>query len=102
MGTGQGSKPHMFPLEEKQKMIQFEMNLLARANKQQQAANANYSMGHPHSTLLNKATLCDSTNSKQNTVDSAYLRKSLWLLTSSKHKAMKDIVQKRQQTCQVC
>ena len=83
-------------------MIQFEMNLLARANKQQQAANANYSMGHPHSTLLNKATLCDSTNSKQNTIDSAYLRKSLWLLTSSKHKAMKDVVQKRQATCQVC
>ena len=54
----------MFPLEEKQKMIQFEMNLLARANKQQLAANANYSMGHPGSTLLNKATLCDSTNSK--------------------------------------
>ena len=66
IGTGQGSNPHFIPLEEKQKMIQFEMNLLARANKQQQAASANYqstSLGHPGSTM-NKATLCDSTNSK--------------------------------------
>lgn len=69
MGVTKPQYP-MFPLEDNKKaMIQFEMNLLARVNKQ---AAANYSLkqqasdSQPGTTILNKATLCDSTNSKQN------------------------------------
>jgi len=53
-------------------------------------------------TLLNKATLCDSSNSKQNSSHSAFLRKSLWLLTSMKTKALKELVNAQQATCQAC
>ena len=52
--------------------------------------------------MLNKATLCDSTNSKQNSSHSAFLRKSLWLLTSMKNKALKDVVNAQQANCQAC
>ena len=69
MGVNKPQYP-MFPLEDNKKaMIQFEMNLLARANKQ---AAASYSLRQQQSdsqsqpALLNKATLCDSANSKQN------------------------------------
>lgn len=96
----------MFPLEDNKKaMIQFEMNLLARANKQ---AAASYSLrqqqsdSQPGTTLLNKATLCDSSNSKQNSQNSAFLRKSLWLLTSLKNKALKEVVNNQQASCQAC
>lgn len=72
------------------------MNLLARANKQ---AAASYQQ---HTTLLNKATLCDSTNSKQNSSNSAFLRKSLWLLTAQKSKTLREIVTASQGSCQAC
>lgn len=105
------SKPRcpMFPLEDNKKAtIQFEMNLLARVNKQ---AAASYSLRQNQqsdsqqpgmNTLLNKATLCDSSNSKQNSSHSAFLRKSLWLLTSMKNKALKELVHAQQAQCQAC
>jgi hypothetical protein len=70
------------------------MNLLARVNKQAAAASYSHTDSNQHgtNTLLNKATLCDSTNSKQNSQNSAFLRKSLWLLTSMKNKALKEAV----------
>ena len=33
IGNTQGNKPHIYPHEENKQMIQYEMNLLARANR---------------------------------------------------------------------
>ena len=47
--------------------------------------------------LMNKATLCDSTTSQKNNnttgSNSQFLRKSLWLMTNSKSRSLKDLVQ---------
>ena len=107
-----GAKPEypIFSLVDdnnKKAMIKFEMNLLARKHGSNLAAS--YSLRHQESdshqhgtTLLNKATLCDSANSKHNSSQSAFLRKSLWLLTSMKSKVLKDVVNAQQPTCQAC
>ena len=62
-------------------------------------------LNHPKPTqaqnqLLNKATLCDSNQNESS--KSQFLRKSLWLLTSSKSKKLREVVKNRQKYCSLC
>lgn len=87
---------------------QFEMNCGPKNGAAAQVYQNNETTGQSGSMqgLMNKATLCDSTTSqKQNNTtgsNSQFLRKSLWLLTNSKSRALRDMVQQKQQTCGLC